>query len=48
MSGLHTMGVTAENNTAICNASQNGHAEVVMLLLRDPRVDPSARDNAAI
>jgi len=38
----------AEDNWAIKLASRNGHAEVVRLLLADPRVDPSAEDNWAI
>ena len=29
-------------------ASENGHTEVVRLLLTDPRVDPAAEDNCAI
>ena len=29
-------------------ASEKGHMEVVKLLLADPRVDPSARNNWAI
>jgi hypothetical protein len=35
-------------NYAIYWASQNGHAEVVRLLLTDPRVDPSVRGNEEI
>jgi ankyrin repeat protein len=30
---------------AIRVASSNGHLEVVKLLLNDPRVDPSVKDN---
>ena len=29
-------------------ASENGHLEIVKLLLKDKRVDPSARNNYAI
>ena len=32
-------------DTAIRNAAENGHLEIVKLLLQDNRVDPSARDN---
>ena len=35
-------------DTAIRWASQNGHLEIVKLLLQDNRVDPSARDNYGI
>jgi hypothetical protein len=34
--------------SAISLASENGHVEVVKLLLNDPRVDPSAYNNDAI
>ena len=37
-----------DNNIAIKRASNDGHLEVVKLLLKDPRVDPSAQDNCAI
>jgi ankyrin repeat protein len=37
-----------ETETAIRLASKYGHAEVVRLLLNDPRVDPSAYSNHAI
>jgi len=36
------------DNKAIRYASSNGHAEVVKLLLADPRVDPSVYDNYSI
>ena len=36
------------NNWSIRYASQNGHTEVVRLLLEDKRVDPSAVNNCAI
>ena len=39
---------TAKDNQAIRRASQNGHIEIVRLLLSDSRVDPSANDNYAI
>jgi hypothetical protein len=39
---------SAQANGAIRQASENGHIEVVRLLLTDPRVDPSALDNYAI
>jgi ankyrin repeat protein len=39
---------SADDNSAIREASGNGHTEVVELLLNDPRVDPSASDNDAI
>jgi hypothetical protein len=47
---------SAQNNLAIrracrdalAEASENGHVEVVRLLLTDPRVDPSAQNNYAI
>jgi len=35
-------------NCAIRLASEHGHVDVVRLLLKDPRVDPSALDNYAI
>jgi ankyrin repeat protein len=37
-----------DKNYAIQTASQNGHTEIVKLLLADKRVDPSADDNWAI
>ncbi len=39
---------SACNNYPIRMASQNGHIEVVELLLKDPRVDPGADNNYAI
>jgi len=39
---------SANHNYAISYASENGHTEVVKVLLADPRVDPSAHDNYAI
>ena len=39
---------TADNNRAIRWASENGHVEVVKILLSDKRVDPTAGDNRAI
>jgi len=39
---------SANDNYATKVASENGHAEVVGLLLADPRVDPSAENNYAI
>jgi hypothetical protein len=39
---------TAKDNYAIQYASENGHLEVVKLLLEQPGVDPSADDNHAI
>jgi hypothetical protein len=36
------------DNHAIKKASENGHTDVVKLLLADPRVDPSAEANYAI
>ncbi len=36
---------SADDNGAICWASERGHVEVVKLLLNDPRVDPSAYNN---
>jgi hypothetical protein len=33
---------SAEDNAAIRVASEEGHTEIVRLLLQDPRVDPSA------
>ena len=38
----------SDDNLAIRRASRNGHADVVRILLADPRVDPSANDNDAI
>ena len=38
----------AECNEAIQYASQNGHIDIVRLLLKDPRVDPSDLKNYAI
>ena len=35
----------AHANSPICDAARNGHTEIVRLLIGDPRVDPSARDN---
>jgi len=40
--------VNPECTEAITKASMNGHVEVVRLLLKDNRVDPSANDNGAI
>lgn len=37
-----------DRNNALNNAAQNGHVDVVELLLGDPRVDPAAHDHAAI
>lgn len=37
-----------QNNQAILRASENGHVEVVQLLLNDSRVDPSDNRNIAI
>jgi len=39
---------TADNNRAIRWASENGHVEVVKILLSDKRVDPTADNNLAI
>jgi len=39
---------SAQNNWTIKVAAENGHQDVVELLLKDPRVDPSAEDNWAI
>ena len=39
---------SVEDNVALRCASENGHKEIVKLLLKDPRVDPSAQDNSAI
>ena len=39
---------SVNNNEAIRKASENGHTEVVKVLLADNRVDPSVRDNEAI
>ena len=39
---------SAEDNHAIREASQNGHLEIVRLLLTDSRIDPSADDNYTI
>ena len=39
---------SADNNDAICCASDNGQVEVVKLLLNDPRIDPSDDNNRAI
>ncbi len=39
---------SAQDNIAMCVASQNGYDAIVRLLLKTPRVDPSARDNFAI
>jgi ankyrin repeat protein len=39
---------SAVNNYTIRWASQNGHSEVVKILLTDDRVDPSANDNFSI
>ena len=36
---------SVDDNFAIRSASKNGRLEVVSLLLKDKRVDPSARDN---
>ena len=33
------------SKTAIKWASQNGHVDIVKVLLNDSRVDPSAQDN---
>jgi hypothetical protein len=38
----------SDNNYSICYASENGHTEIVKLLLADPRVNPSDQDNCAI
>ena len=35
-------------DTAIRKAEENGHLEIVKILLQDNRVDPSARDNHGI
>jgi hypothetical protein len=35
-------------NEEIITASEHGHAEIVQLLLNDPRLDPSAFDNTAL
>jgi hypothetical protein len=37
-----------DDNNAIKWAAQNGHPEVVKLLLQDDRVNPSAKNNLAI
>jgi hypothetical protein len=36
------------NNYAIRKASENGHINMVVLLLKDPRIDPSDFDNYAL
>jgi ankyrin repeat protein len=36
------------DNAALRYAAENGHIEIVSLLLSDSRVDPSARDNEAL
>jgi hypothetical protein len=38
----------SDDNDSIQHSTQNGHVEVVQLLMADPRVDPSANDNYAI
>ena len=38
---------SAQDNQAFIDASQNGHLEIVKLLLSDARVDPSAQNNQA-
>jgi hypothetical protein len=43
-----TVDPSAMDNMAIRNASELGHFEVVKLLLKDSRVDPSADFNDAI
>jgi ankyrin repeat protein len=46
---LKTSFNSSVNNTiTIKNASEYGHASVVQLLLKDPRIDPTADDNYAI
>ena len=56
---LHTMLVQKKNwlrfarktfypTKSLCYASMNGHLEVVRVLLKDSRVDPSADNNQAI
>ena len=40
--------ISIDNNLAIQMASENGHAEVVKLLLDDKRANPKAEDNWAI
>ena len=42
------MDPTDYDNYAIIYASENGHTEVVKLLLLEERVDPSDDDNSAI
>ena len=44
----HSLDPSYDDNWAIQSASQNGHVEVVKMLLADERVDPSADDNGAI
>ena len=39
---------SADDNWAICQASEKGYANVVEILLADPRVDPSVENNFAI
>jgi ankyrin repeat protein len=39
---------STSNNHAIRYACENGHTEIVRMLLQDPRVDPSDSDNKAI
>ncbi len=41
------MNPSANHNQAICEASVEGHLDVVERLLQDPRVDPSANNNQA-
>ena len=43
-----SMDPAEDNNFAIRRAAQNGHVDVVRLLLADARVDPAAHDNEAI
>lgn len=40
--------VSANNNYAIRYAAENGYADIVKLLLKDKRVDPSAQYNEII
>jgi hypothetical protein len=35
-------------NYSVCFAAQNGHGDVVKLLLQDKRVNPAARNNGAV
>lgn len=37
-----------ECNVALCTAATHGYASIVVILLRDPRVNPAAYDNLAI